>query len=66
MRGDVVFDIAFQLQEMKKLSQCPDPCLFDMNGRRLVISDEGRKVSICDGSDSRTILYFWPFQGIVE
>ena len=50
---DVFSEIALKSQVMKELPQCPDPCLFHMNGGSLVISDEGGNVSICDGSDSR-------------
>ena len=48
MRGDILFDIAFQLQEMKKLSQGPDPCLFNMDGWGLIIGNECRKKGIGD------------------
>ena len=55
---DVFSEIPLEGQIMKELPQCPDPCLFHMNGRRLVISDEGGKMSICDGSDSRKTVGF--------
>ena len=55
---DVFFEIALEGQVMKELPQCPDPCLFHMNGRRLVISDECGKVSVCEGPDSRKTIGF--------
>jgi hypothetical protein len=49
---DIFSEIPLEGQVIKELPQCPDPCLFHMNGWRLVISDEGGKMGICDGPDS--------------
>jgi len=46
IHGDIVFDMAFQLQEVKKLVQGPYACLFYMNGRGFIVGNEYGKMGI--------------------
>ena len=48
MCGEILFDLAFQLQEMKKLSQGADPCLFNMDGWGVIIGNECGKMGTGD------------------